>query len=194
MGNKGKKREKTAKNPKGSGRYMKTLDDPDNLQAITELSALNMGVMDICRALGVGWDVWNREREKEEIKEAIKKGRALGIKKASTNLLKASDSGNVTASIFYLKNADPERWSDRQNTEVNINLGEILDQAKGRIIDLKPERAPELEQAQKRLSTNASVQAWKGSATGEESLSEQISPASSERAGALDNKQDNQSD
>ena len=59
MGNKGKKREKTAKNPKGSGRYMKTLDDPDNLQAITELSALNMGVMDICRALGVGWDVWS---------------------------------------------------------------------------------------------------------------------------------------
>ena len=75
-----------------------------------------------------------------------------------------------------------------------LNLGEILDQAKGRIIDLKPERAPELEQAQKRLSTRARVQAWEGSATGEESLTEQISPASSKRAGALDNKQDNQSD
>lgn len=175
MGNKGKKREKTAKNPKGSGRYMKTLDDPDNLQAITELSALNMGVMDICRALGVGWDVWNREREKEEIQEAIKKGRALGIKKASTNLLKASDSGNVTASIFYLKNADPERWSDRQNTEVNINLGEILDQAKGRVIDLTPERASEpLELKQARERTNEA-------------------PASV-HAGADNNKQDNQSD
>ena len=134
-----------------------------------------MGVMDICRALGVGWDVWNREREKEEIKEAIKKGRALGIKKASSNLLKASDSGNVTASIFYLKNADPERWSDRQNTEVNINLGEILDQAKGRVIDLTPERAPELPELQR-----AHERANDG--------------PSSVRAGADNNKQDNQSD
>ena len=32
-----------------------------------------------------------------------------------------------------MKNRDPQNWSDKQETEVNINLREILDQAKTRI-------------------------------------------------------------
>ena len=51
------------------------------------------------------------------------------------------------ASIFYLKNRDPDKWADRQETEVNINLREILDKASSRIseqevntIDITPEK------------------------------------------------------
>jgi hypothetical protein len=45
---------------------------------------------------------------------AIKEGQAQGIQKVTNHLFTQSEKGNVTASIFYLKNRAPDEWHDRK--------------------------------------------------------------------------------
>lgn len=129
------------------GRKMKTLGAED-VDKIVRLGAQGLGIMEICRALDLSWDVFNRERGKQEISDALKKGQALGISEVTNSLYQQATNGkNTVASIFYLKNRDPKHWADIQATEVNINLREILDNATDRIseqrvntIDITPEK------------------------------------------------------
>ncbi len=139
--------EKETKPKKKPGRKMKTLGAED-VDKIVRLGAQGLGIMEICRALDISWDVFNRERGKQEISDALKKGQSLGIAEVTNSLYQQATNGkNTVASIFYLKNRDPDKWADRQETEVNINLREILDKASSRIseqgvntIDITPEK------------------------------------------------------
>tara|TARA_B100000085_G_scaffold100186_2_gene91108 strand:- start:208 stop:732 length:525 start_codon:yes stop_codon:yes gene_type:complete len=132
---------------KKPGRKMKTLGE-EHVEQIIQLGAQGLGIMQICQALDISWDVFNRERGKKEISDALKKGQALGIKAVTNSLFNQATNGkNTVASIFYLKNRDPDNWADKQETEVNINLREILDNASTRIseqqvntIDITPEK------------------------------------------------------
>lgn len=119
--------------PKKPGRKKKILSEEHAIQ-IENLASRGLGIMEICRALDISWDVFNRERGKAEISEALKKGQAKGLAQVTNSLYEQATNGkNTVASIFYLKNRDPQNWADKQETEVNINLREILDQAKTRI-------------------------------------------------------------
>lgn len=139
--------EKETKPKKKPGRKMKTLG-VDDVDKIVRLGAQGLGIMEICRALDISWDVFNRERGKKEISDALKKGQSLGIAEVTNSLYQQATNGkNTVASIFYLKNRDPKHWADVQATEVNINLREILDKASNRIseqqvntIDITPEK------------------------------------------------------
>lgn len=139
--------DKETKPKKKPGRKMKTLG-VDDVDKIVQLGAQGLGIMEICRALDLSWDVFNRERGKKEISEALKKGQSLGIAAVTNSLYQQATNGkNTVASIFYLKNRDPKHWADVQATEVNINLREILDNASSRIseqrvntIDVTPEK------------------------------------------------------
>ena len=107
-------------------------------QAVQDLAAQGLTSGQIAKCLGVSWDTLDRRRkdpEYAEIAEAIKKGEAMGIKRVTNHLMTASEGGNVTASIFYLKNRDPGRWSDRQNVEFNINLNEGRAESRARGIE-----------------------------------------------------------
>lgn len=193
MGNKGKKR---ANYPNKMGRKKRTFTDEEYNQ-IEQYAGSGLSMVQIAHILEPPISeatIQRRMNDDARFERAIKKGRSKAIHQVANKVFENAMSGKETSAFFFLKTRDPENWNDRQVVEHNINLGEVLAQAQKRVIDLSPERAPELEQAQKRLSTRASVQAWEGSATGEESLTEQIGPASSERAGADNNKQDNQSD
>ena len=102
--------------------------------------------MDICRSIGVGWDTFDKHRKKKgsELTEALERGKAKGLKRATTALAAKIEDGEFQAIQFYLKSADREKWAERQ-IEVNhtLNLAHILEeaQARTRIIDLPRAKA-----------------------------------------------------
>ena len=58
----------------------------------------------------------------ETFADAINKGRAARVAALETKLLSTSQGVGVTAAIFALKNADPDEWQDRYNTESTVNV------------------------------------------------------------------------
>ena len=121
--------------PKKAGRKPIVID----LDKVEQLAARGLGPTQIARALGISWDTLDRNRKRNaEFEETLKRGRAKGLAQVTNSLFKsATESGNVTAQIFYLKNQDPSTWSDRQEVNHNLNLAEILSSAKTRVIDGK---------------------------------------------------------
>lgn len=117
-----------------AGRPKKTLNKED-AEKITELASTGLGILDICRSMGISWDVFNRERNnKSYISDALKKGESLGRKAIVSSLYQNALSGSVPSQIFWLKNKGGQgEWQDKQETEININLKEIIGEAKNRI-------------------------------------------------------------
>lgn len=149
----------TVKTPKKRGRKPIVID----YDRVEYLASLNLGIMDICRSLGVGWDTFNkhRNRKNSELADALNRGKAKGLQLATTKLMEKIQEGEFNAIQFYLKSADRETWAEKQTVEHNLNLAGILDSARARIIDHAPARTlPKRAQA---LSENAqSEQASEG--------------------------------
>ena len=147
------------KTPKKRGRKPINID-PDRVE---HLASQGLGVMDICRSLGVGWDTFNKHRNKKnsELKERLDKGKAKGLQLATTKLMEKIQEGEFNAIQFYLKSADRETWAEKQTVEHNLNLAGILDSARARIIEHQaPARAlPKRAQA---LSKNAQASEGEG--------------------------------
>ena len=108
-----------------------------DIAKVEALASQNMGVMEICRTLGVGWDTFNKNRKrKTELSEAYERGRARGLERATFRLMEQIDDGNFQAIQFYLKNTDSDKWKDRQEVvNATINLNDVLTGAKDRLGD-----------------------------------------------------------
>jgi len=132
------------KTPKKRGR--KTINiDYDRLE---HLASLNMGTMEICRNLGISWDTFNKNKKrKTEFSDALQRGKAKGIQRATSKLMDKIDDGEFQAIQFYLKNADSDNWSDKNEVQHNFNLTNVLQEANNRIIEGKSERM-DIQQAQ----------------------------------------------
>ena len=100
--------------------------------------------MDICRSIGVGWDTFDKHRKKKnsELSEALEKGKAKGLHRATTALAAKIEDGEFQAIQFYLKSADREKWAERQEVNHTLNLAHILQDAQARIIELPRAEAP----------------------------------------------------
>ena len=122
------------------GRKKIKLNDEESLKKIVELGAQGLTSGQIAKCLGVSWSTIDRRRKEfDEIEEAIKKGEALGIQKVSSALMRSAvEDKNVTAQIFYLKNRAPDLWADRQEINYNLDLKNVLTDARARIIDAAP--------------------------------------------------------
>ena len=127
------------KTPKKRGRKPINID-PDRVE---HLASQGLGVMDICRSLGVGWDTFNKYREKKNsgISEALDKGKSKGLAFVTSKLMETIEDKNFNAISFYLRNRAPEDWSDRQVVDHQLNLGDVLTQARSRIIEHAPAQA-----------------------------------------------------
>jgi transposase-like protein len=122
-----------SKMPSGKPGRKRIHIDPEQVEI---LAAQGLGIMDICRSLGVGWDTFNKNRKrKKEISEALARGKAKGMKVATSALMSQIHEGNFQAIQFYLKNRSPEEWSDRQEVNHNLNLKEIMQVAQARVIE-----------------------------------------------------------
>ena len=122
------------------GRKKILLNDKESLEKIVQLGAQGLTSGQIARCLGVSWSTIDRRRKEfAEIEEAIKKGEALGVQKVSNALMRSAiEDKNVTAQIFYLKNRAPKEWADRQEVNHNLDLKNVLTNARTRIIEHNP--------------------------------------------------------
>jgi len=122
------------KTPKKAGRKRINID----YDQLEHLASLNMGVMDICRSLGISWDTFDRNRKrKADFEDAYQRGKAKGLKVATSKLMEKIQDGEFQAIQFYLKNTDSDRWADKQEVNHNLNLSNILTEANTRIIEGK---------------------------------------------------------
>mgnify|MGYP001419388218 CR=1 FL=1 len=127
----------TAKTPKKRGRKPIIID----YEQVEHLASLNLGIMDICRSIGVGWDTFNKHRNKKnsELSDALARGKAKGLQRATSKLAEKINDGDFQSIQFYLKSADKERWAEKQEHTHTLNLTEIITSANSRIIDHKPD-------------------------------------------------------
>jgi hypothetical protein len=75
------------------------------------------------------------KRNNDKFDTALKRGRARAVADVSSKLYENALEGKETSAIFFLKNRDPQNWSDRQEVNHNINLKEIMLASKNRVID-----------------------------------------------------------
>ena len=118
------------------------------MQQVEHLASLNLGIMDICRSIGVGWDTFNKHRNKKnsELSDALERGKAKGLQRATSKLMEKIEDGEFQAIQFYLKPADREKWAERQEVAHTLNLSEIITSANARIIEHKaPAPSPALD-------------------------------------------------
>jgi alpha-beta hydrolase superfamily lysophospholipase len=122
----------SVKVPKKRGRKPIVID----YDRVEYLASLNLGIMDICRSLGIGWDTFNKHRNKKnsELSEALNRGKAKGLQLATTKLMEKIQDGEFNAIQFYLKSADRDTWSDKQTVEHTLNIKDALTHASNRII------------------------------------------------------------
>jgi alpha-beta hydrolase superfamily lysophospholipase len=123
----------SVKVPKKRGRKPIVID----YDRVEYLASLNLGIMDICRSLGIGWDTFNKHRNKKnsELSEALNRGKAKGLQLATTKLMEKIQDGEFNAIQFYLKSADRDTWSDKQTVEHTLNIKDALTHASARIIE-----------------------------------------------------------
>ena len=130
------------KTPKKRGRKALILTQ-DQINQVEYLAGLNMGVMDICRSLGISWSAFDKNRKKkQEINEALERGKAKGLTRATSKLMEKIEDGEFQAIQFYLKSADRERWAEKAEISHTLNLSEIISSANARIIEHKGEALP----------------------------------------------------
>lgn len=129
-----------SKMPSGKPGRKKIIIDAEQVEM---LASQGLGIMDICRTLGIGWDTFNKNRKrKKEISDALERGKAKGMKVATFKLMEQIHDGNFQAIQFYLKNRSPDEWSDRQEVKHTLNIKDALTHASARIINgetLEPE-------------------------------------------------------
>lgn len=76
-----------------------------------------------------------RKREKGNFDSALKKGRAKAVADVTNALYQEAINGSVQAQIFFLKNRDSSAWMDKNEVQHQVNLAQILDSAKNRVIE-----------------------------------------------------------
>ena len=119
--------------PSGKPGRKKIVIDAEQVEM---LASQGLGIMDICRTLGIGWDTFNKNRKrKKEISDALERGKAKGMKVATFKLMEQIHDGNFQAIQFYLKNRSPDEWSDRQEVKHTLNIKDALSNANARIIN-----------------------------------------------------------
>ena len=125
------------KTPKKRGRKRINID----YDKLEHLASLNMGIMDICRSLGISWDTFDRNRKrKADFEDAFQRGRTKGLETATSKLMEKIQDGELQAIQFYLKSADRDTWAEKTEVHHNLNLANVLQDANARIIEGKYEK------------------------------------------------------
>lgn len=100
-----------------------TLYRPEYCQRAIEFMGEGYSVTALAGELGVSKNaVYEWMAAHREFGDAVNIGRAGRVRALEKKLLTTKIGVGVTAAIFGLKNADPDEWQDRYNTETNINV------------------------------------------------------------------------
>ena len=99
------------------------------LEQIEFQASRGLSQQQICRALGISETWWYDAKHKSaEISESFKRGQAKGLVEVSNAIYEQALNGSTGAACFYLKNRDPDRWSDVKFVNaLQINVGKMTD-------------------------------------------------------------------
>ena len=99
------------------------------LAKVEHLAARGLSQQQVCHALGFSETLWYDAKQKNsDISESFKRGQAKGLVEVSNAIYEQALNGSTGAACFYLKNRDPDRWSDVKFVNaVQINVGKMTD-------------------------------------------------------------------
>mgnify|MGYP001368159110 FL=1 len=99
------------------------------LEKVEHLAARGLSQQQVCHALGFSETWWYDAKQKNsDISDSFKKGQAKGLTEISNAIYEQALNGSTGAACFFLKNRDPDRWSDvRSVNAVQINVGKMTD-------------------------------------------------------------------
>jgi hypothetical protein len=88
------------------------------------------GSIGVCHDTVIEW-----AKQHPEFSEAVKRGQAARTQCLEKTLIAGETGPKVTAHIFALKNASPEEWKDKTETDLNVkgDLGSMLEAARNRV-------------------------------------------------------------
>ena len=99
------------------------------LEKVEHLASRGLSQQQICHALGISETWWYDAKQKSaEISESFKRGKAKGLAEVSNAIYEQALNGSTGSACFFLKNRDPDRWSDLKSVNaVQINVGKMTD-------------------------------------------------------------------
>ena len=99
------------------------------LGRVEQLATRGLSQKQVCHALGFSETWWHaKKQEFSELGEFYKKGQAKGLAEVSNAIYEQALNGSTGAACFFLKNRDPDRWSDvRSANNIQINVGKMTD-------------------------------------------------------------------
>jgi len=99
------------------------------LGRVEQLATRGLSQKQVCDVLGFSETWWHaKKQEISELGEFYKKGQAKGLAEVSNALYEQALNGSTGAACFFLKNRDPDRWSDIKFVNaVQINISKMTD-------------------------------------------------------------------
>ena len=99
------------------------------LGRVEQLAKRGLSQKQVCDVLGFSETWWHaKKQEISELGEFYKKGQAKGLAEVSNALYEQALDGSTGAACFFLKNRDPDRWSDIKSVNaVQINISKMTD-------------------------------------------------------------------
>ena len=99
------------------------------LEQIEFQASRGLSQQQICHSLGFSETWWYDAKQKNsEISDSFKRGQAKGLAEVSNAIYEQALNGSTGAACFFLKNRDPDRWSDvRSANNIQINVGKMTD-------------------------------------------------------------------
>ena len=99
------------------------------LGKVEHLAARGLSQQQVCHALGFSETWWYDAKQKNsDISDSFKKGQAKGLAEVSNAIYEQALNGSTGAACFFLKNRDPDRWSDVKSVNaLQINVGKMTD-------------------------------------------------------------------
>ena len=99
------------------------------LGRVEQLATRGLSQKQVCDVLGFSETWWHaKKQEISELGEFYKKGQAKGLAEVSNALYEQALNGSTGAACFFLKNRDPDRWSDVKSVNaLQINVGKMTD-------------------------------------------------------------------
>lgn len=117
------------------GRKRITFTDED-IANIERWSGDGLSEAQIATLLGCSLStIARKKREKGRFDTALKKGKTRAVQQVANQVFQNAMMGKETSAIFFLKNRDPDNWADRQEVQHNLNLSNVLQDARTRIIE-----------------------------------------------------------
>ena len=100
-----------------------------SLEKVEHLAARGLSQQQVCHALGFSETWWYDAKQKNsDISDSFKKGQAKGLAEVSNAIYEQALNGSTGEACFFLKNGDPDRWSDVKSVNaLQINVGKMTD-------------------------------------------------------------------